>query len=486
LNRKKKLKILDDLILEELAIWRVPGVAIAIVQNGQVILLKGYGLRDVQNKLPTTPETLFPIGSITKSFTVASLGVLMRQGKLDWDRPVREYLPNFRLYDPIASEHATLRDLVLHCTGLPRHDRMHYKSPLSRDELYQRLRYLEPNKEFRSTFQYNNLMYMVLGYLSGEVTGTTWEEQVRKNIFAPLSMNDSNFCVRDSQKSPDFALPYEKDDEENVRHIQFWVNNTIGPAGSINSNVEDMVQYLPIQLNKGKYKDQQVLAEADVIEMQTPQITIPGLHRFEQTGHYQYGMGFFITTYRGHKLVEHGGNTDGFTGLLTFMPHDNIGMVVLSNLGSTRLPEVLAYKIYDFLLDLEHIPWSTRFKQSEIEKKEAEEKAKNSLCAKPGTTPSHDLQDYTGEYEHPAYGTLEIELNNDTLKMSFHSLTSYLKHFHYDIFETSAGKLSRLENFKIMFHTNLNGDIDSLSIPFEPLVTGIIFKRVPGRTTSEA
>src|SRR5271165_741007 len=186
--------------------WKCDGFAIAIVQDGKVILSKGYGLRDVKKNLPVTEKTLFAIGSATKSFTVTAMGTLVDQGKLDWDKPVRDYLPDFRLWDQFATERMTPRDLVTHRSGLPRHDLMWYNSPFSREELFARLRYLEPNKDFRTTFQYQNLMFMTAGYLAGHVAGTTWEQLVRKSIFEPLGMKGSNFSVTDSLKSADYSL----------------------------------------------------------------------------------------------------------------------------------------------------------------------------------------------------------------------------------------------------------------------------------------
>src|SRR5580658_3208676 len=209
LGSAQKFDGFDAFANQELRDWKCDGVAIAIVQDGKVILSKGYGLRDVKKNLPVTEKTLFAIGSATKSFTVTSLGTLVEQGKLDWDKPVRDYLPDFRMWDQFATERMTTRDLVTHRSGLPRHDLMWYNSPFSRQELFERLRYLEPNKDFRTTFQYQNLMFMTAGYLGGHVAGTTWEQLVRKAIFKPLKMTSSNFSITDSQKSADFSQPYK-------------------------------------------------------------------------------------------------------------------------------------------------------------------------------------------------------------------------------------------------------------------------------------
>src|SRR5579864_8520596 len=205
----QKLDGFDAFANQELRDWKCDGFAIAVVQDGKVILSKGYGLRDVKKNLPVTEKTLFAIGSSTKSFTVTAMGTLVDQGKLDWDKPVRQYLPDFKMYDAFATERMTPRDLVTHRSGLPRYDLMWYSSPFSRQELFERLRFLEPNKDFRTTFQYQNLMFMTAGYLAGHVAGSTWEQLVKKSIFEPLGMASSNFSVTDSQKTADFSRGYQ-------------------------------------------------------------------------------------------------------------------------------------------------------------------------------------------------------------------------------------------------------------------------------------
>ncbi len=166
--------------------WKVPGAAIAIVKDNEVIFSEGIGLRDVEQGLAMTPQTLMPIASCTKAFTTAAMALLVDAGKLDWDTPVRHYLPTFKLYDMVATEHLTPRDLVTHRSGLPRHDLMWYENESTRQELFDRLRYLQPSKDIRTTFQYQNLMYMVAGYLVGEIAGQSWEDFVQQQIFDRL------------------------------------------------------------------------------------------------------------------------------------------------------------------------------------------------------------------------------------------------------------------------------------------------------------
>jgi CubicO group peptidase (beta-lactamase class C family) len=243
------------------------------------------GHSDVDEELPVTSRTLFAIGSITKSFTVTALGMLADEGRLEWDEPVRTYMPDFELYDDVASERMTPRDLVTHRSGLPRHDLMWYGSELTRRELYERLRYLEPNRDFRAAYQYQNLMFMTAGYLAGRLAGMPWEDLVRQRIFDSLGMAGSNFSVDESQRSDDFAYPYATVGDD-VRQIDFRNIDEIGPAGSINSSVAEMIRYV------------QFHSEDNARQMQTPQMAIQSNIRYDELGHSAYGMAFGVTAYR--------------------------------------------------------------------------------------------------------------------------------------------------------------------------------------------
>jgi CubicO group peptidase (beta-lactamase class C family) len=231
---------IDPVIEEGLKTFHVPGIAVAVVVGDEVVLSKGYGLRDVEKKLPMAAETQMPIASMTKQFTVAALGTLVRQGKLDWDKPVREYLPDFRMNNEYATSHLTPRDLVTHRSGLPRHDSIWYGTSLSREQIYHRLPFFELSRDLRVRFQYNNLMYMTAGYLGGQIAKSSWEDLVKNALFTPLGMKRSNFSVAAMHADSNSSQAYELNTKREVVKIEHSALDAAGPAGSINSSVDEL------------------------------------------------------------------------------------------------------------------------------------------------------------------------------------------------------------------------------------------------------
>jgi CubicO group peptidase (beta-lactamase class C family) len=483
----------DAFVNQALKEWKVPGVAVAVVQGDKIILLKGYGYRDLEKQLPVTPNTLFAIGSITKSFTVSTLGMEMDEGKVDWDKPVRDYLPMFKMFDPVLTEQMQIRDLITHRSGLPRHDMVWYSSDFSREDIIHRLQYLEPNKPLRSTFQYNNLMFMTAGYIAGLLNGKSWEDTIHERILSPLGMNGTNFSLKDSQSSADFALPYRKgaDVKAEVKRMPFDEQCpdrcAIGPAGEINSDVADMSRYVLFHLNKGKLEGKTLLSENNAIQMQTPQMVLQGTPDYKEESEASYGMGFFISQYRGHKRVEHGGNLDGFSAELAFLPNDGIGVIVLTNLDGTGLPNAIAYNVFDRLLGLDQVPWSQRYLQQEIKARESEQEAKNKGYAphKPDTQASHELKDYVGDYGNPGYGVVSVMADGSGFKLKINKITASVAHLHYDVFQVPDTPFDPFAKLRVSFFSDTNGDISTLTLPLETNVKDIVFTRLPDKQLTE-
>jgi CubicO group peptidase (beta-lactamase class C family) len=460
-----------------MAEWRVPGMAVGIVKNGEVVYMKGFGYRDLEKRLPVTTKTLFAIGSSTKAFTATALGMLVDDGKLDLDTPVVEYLPDFRLYDDYATLHTTSRDLLCHRTGMPGYDPIWILTRASRDEYCHRLRYLKPNANFRDVFQYNNYMYMVAGILVGRLSGCSWEEFIADRIFKPLGMAHSNFHVAESQKDDDFSQPYMSFTGEPVK-VPFRIVDAFGPGGAINSDVEDMTKWALLNLNEGKAGAKQLVSEASLVQTHLPNMAIRDPLHAKLMQAPIYGQGWFISDYRGHRLVEHRGDIDGFSALVSFLPEENAGVVVLSNsLGN--LGQVVARNIFDRLLGLEARDWNSYYKNlmAEIMKYLAENsRAKED--AKPDTSPSFPLANYAGVYEHPAFDRAVVVEDKNILTIKFQSgLTSELEHLNFDVFKGTTTDFY-LPEINIRFHLSISGDIESFSMPLGSDIPDILFRRV--------
>lgn len=471
----------DPVVEKAIKDYNVPGAAIGIVVDGHLVYSKGFGFRDLESKQPVTADTVFAIGSCTKAFTSFVLGTLVDEGAIYWDQPVIDILPDFRLYDQYATQNLTIRDLMTHRSGMPRHDFMWYNSTLTRQEVMRRLRYLEPSCDLRERYQYNNLMYLTAGYAIEQLTGNTWEEIVRDRILKPLKMEHTSFSSEEMQKERDCAFPYlEKDNK--LKRMNFRDFSLIGPAGSMNSSVADLSRWVQMQLDGGVYDKLPLVSAASLQEMHTPQVIIPGAPETKESLLYAYGIGWGISSYRGQYFVSHDGGVDGYTSTVGLLPHSKVGIVILVNKNLTTLARYLSLQIIDRVLELPPIDWIKEGLDGIQKSKEtAKERMMNEdLMRKKGTSPSHPLEHFVGQYEHPGYGIYEIELIDDKLHATFNGISSILGHWHYDVFviseETQDTFVSR-EGTKISFRNNLKGDIEELVIPLEPNTEDIVFKR---------
>jgi CubicO group peptidase (beta-lactamase class C family) len=475
----KKLSGLDTYIEQVRKDWKVQGLAVAIVQKNKVIYSKGFGYRDAEKKLPATAETQFAIGSCTKAFTAAGICLLQEDGKLELDKPVRNYLPGFVLHDSYATENLTPRDLLSHRSGLPRHDYLWYGSSLSRNELFDRLKYLEPNKTFREVYQYQNLMFMTAGFLVEQVSGQSWEQFTRDHLLVPLQMTSTNFSVSDLAKSENRSLGYMELNNK-IEAVPYRNIDAMGPAGSINSSVKDMSNWVVTMINGGKFNGKKILSESTIRHLQSPVTTTPVAQvppQYSENSYGSYALAWAVNSYRGHIRVEHGGNIDGFSASTCFMPQDSIGVVVLTNMNGTAVPSILRNTILDRMLGLSSVDWSGRLLAEVQKAKEAEQKRKKAINESrvKDTSPSHPLNEYIGIFEHPGYGELEIRMDGDSLLFDLHSLTTRLRHYHYDVFVGAGPRYFMGEKFS--FLTNLQGEINQVNVALEPAVPEIVFRR---------
>ncbi len=469
--------------------WKVPGLAIAIVKDGEVIYAKGHGQRDVARNLPMTADTLLPIGSSTKAFTTAVMAALVDEGKLDWEKPIRTWIPWFKLQDPVATDRMTPLDLVTHRSGMPRHDSLWYNATMGRKEMVRRLQYLEPNKDFRTDFQYNNAMFLTAGYLTEEITGKSWEDSVREQIFQPLAMKRANFSVEVTQKDADFSQPYREEKDGTVKQIPYRGITNVGPAGSINASVNEVAAWVAMHLAKGTYQGKQVLSPTSVAFLHTPKMVLGTPQTKPEVVPGGYAPGWFTDVYRGHQRIHHGGNIDGFSAMVMMVPDANLGIVVLTNMDGTPTRDLLPRYVIDRVLGLEAQDWSgpalKRKAEGKAQEKEAE--AKKKAARKPGTQPSHPLEDYAGDYEHPGYGQVHAEVKGPRIEVTFNGIRTPLEHWHFDTFNGLKAEDPVFEDEKLQFGMGLDGEIDSLAIALEPSVKPIVFtKKADARLTDPA
>ncbi|MGE5521249.1 MAG: serine hydrolase [Candidatus Dadabacteria bacterium] len=490
-NNDKRIVALEPQLQKILSDWKVVGYAVAIVDKNGIIYSKGFGYRDYDKKLPVTPNTLFAIGSCTKAFTASIIGMLDKEKKIELDKPVHTYLPNLQFYNAGMTDNITLRDMMSHRTGLPRHDISWYLfTTSSRDSILQRIQYQEPSAGIKDKWQYNNFMYFLQGVLAEKLSGKSWEENVRSSILKPLGMTRTNFDISDLQKDNDASLGYQVKKDSVIKKMNYYTINSMGPAGSINSSVTEMANWVRTWINGGKFNNKEIIPENFTREAISSQMIIaPGLPEKESPDVFlsNYGFGWFLASYRGHYRVEHGGNINGFSASTSFYPTDSIGIIVLTNQNGSAVPSIVRNLVTDRILNLPYKDWSSELKKQVDKQKKTAQDVKKSTNSnqKKGTTPSHPLNDYTGTYVNGGYGAMDLFAKGDSLFFRSPGKLTWLKHYHYDIFQpyevdpeegidttdTDANPLF------IQFNTGINGDIKSISANLETSLKPIEFKR---------
>ncbi len=465
---------LDSIVESALETFAVPGTSVGVVVDNKIVLAKGYGTCCVHTEQAVTPHTLFAIGSCTKAFTAFILAQLVEEGLVRWDEKVVTYLPAFSLMDSHATTHLTVRDLLSHRSGLPRHDFVWYNADLSRSELLNRLAHLEPSFDLREKFQYNNMMFLVAGLVIESVTGQSWEEAVFSRLFVPLGMERSNFSVAVSQQGEDFACPHALVDEK-VCQVAFRNISTMGPAGSINASVLDMLQWIKVHLSDGS----NLISKETLKEMHTLQMPFTSPYSDEEY-HLGYGLGWMLGVHKGHYVVFHGGGIDGFISQVVLFPQKGIGIVVLSNQSETGggFVRALSCSIIDRLLSADT---PDRISELHNQYKRAKATQRAFKAAKNAerivnTTPSHPLEGYVGEFENPGYGCVKFSLEEGRLFLTYNQMKSPLNHWQYDCF-VSVEQVCSLPRLECWFDKDTAGRIAEVRIPFEPALAPISFKR---------
>ncbi len=466
----------DRHVADALRALEHPGVAIAIVKNDSVVFAKGFGVRALGNAAPVDAHTMFAVGSSSKAFTGLSVAMLVDEGTMRWDEPVATYLTGFQLKDPY-SKVITIRDALTHRSGLPRSvpgqepgpeaDLVWLSGQFDSEELIRRLRHIEPGGAFRASFGYHNLMYLVAGTAVAKASGMpSWGDFVTRRIFAPLGMTESNLSVTALSGNPNVAQPHARI-RDTVRVTSYRNLDRIGPAGSINSNVLDMAKSLRFQLAGGKIAGKALVGPRAFEETRTPQLALRRGGGPNRDGYFAaYGMGWFLQDYRGRFVVHHGGNIDGMSAMVAFMPDEQVGVVVLTNMHGSPLVQALAYDVFDRYLGL---PPKDRIGDSKRSRAQAATRAREMAAAAEakrvkGTTLSLALEHYTGTYADSANGEINVALEHGRLVVRYGTqFTADLEHWHFDTFQARWRNSPMFTQTLMSFELGRDGTVVRLS-----------------------
>ena len=476
----EKIETIDKELNTVIERSKAAGFAIAIVKGNDMIYAKGFGYSDLENKVPVTPNTVFAIGSTTKAFTASLIGILEDKGKVDLNESPRTYIPELQFFNSEMDAQITIKDLMTHRTGLPRHDGS-WRSfgHDSKEELLTRIAFQEPIAPVRTKWVYNNFMYFVQGAIIERLTEQSWSNNIEQNFFKPLEMTNSNTNLDALKKNSQAAIGYYFDDGINAE-IDYYDIAAMEAAGSINSSVNDMSKWMMAWLNKGEYNGTQVIPSAYVKAAMSSQTIITGKFPKDtdpSTFMNNYGYGWFIKSYKGHYRAAHGGGIEGFTAEIALFPTDDLGIVILTNQNQSGLPQTLRNRISDILLDApETEDWLARLEmlvahQTKVQEVKIIESIK----------PVHALEKYTGSYSHKGYGAFDVIIKNDSLYAEFPIKTLWLNPVHPSVFETYYVIDNKVEtkyqDNSIHFISDFEGKIIGLEVAMERRLDPIFFSR---------
>ncbi len=413
------LAAFDRYVAQGVKDWRVPGLAIAVVQDDSLVFARGYGVLDLTRPSVRVDEhTRFAIGSTTKAMTSAALGMLVDEGKLRWDDRVIDILPDFRLFDPYVTREITIRDLLTHRSGLPPTDLLWARADLSLPEMIRRLRYVRPSSSFRSQWNYQNVVYAVGGAVIAKVSGMPWDDFIRTRIFAPLGMTESEPLVAGIDTKPNVARPHAEI-RDTVRAVPIRTTDPVAPAGSVWSSVSDMSKWMRFVLDSGRVGDQRLLAPATFVELVTPQIraalsTYSAL-ALVRPHIFTYGLGWFVQDYHGETVWMHTGSIDGMSAIIGLLPDRKVGVYVLANRDHAELRHALMYKVFDVYLGNPERDWSAELRKllAGAEAAPAPARPANPVL------PSLPLERYAGTYADSTYGAVSVTLADGALHARF-------------------------------------------------------------------
>ncbi len=424
--------------------WNVPGLAVAIVKDGQIIFEKGYGVLEEGKTEKIDENTLFAIASNTKAFIATSIGTLVEDGKLSWKDPVRNTIPYFTLYDNYASSEATVEDLLCHRLGLGTFsgDVIWYKSNFPVADVIRKAEFIPKAYGFRGGYGYSNVMYITAGEVIHQASGKNWNQYIRDTFFNPLGMSRTQTSIDGLKGLENVATPHKYIDGKHTA-IKWATWNNSGAAGGIISSVHDMSQWMMLHLNHGVWKSDTIFKRSTQDELWYPHNNYKITSRSREylpSRHFNgCGLGFGLYDLHGKFVATHSGGYDGMYSRVAMVPEDNLGIVVLTN-SMTGIGTALTYYIMDAFAGAEEKDWSEEMKAGyEKGVKSKQERIQKRLDAHvSGTSPSVDPGDCSGKYVDDMYGELEVKEEDGQLRLLFPSapdLDATLTHWHYDTYK---------------------------------------------------
>jgi CubicO group peptidase (beta-lactamase class C family) len=460
-----------------------PGCALAVVENGEIVYSNGFGTRTIGKNEKIDGNTMFAIGSISKSITVASLAILVDEGKVNWDDKVITYLPYFKLYDPYVTAHFSIRDLLTHQSGLPSTSggTLWYHSDRSRREVVEGLQYLKPSDEYRGKPAYQNVMFLVVALIVEEVSGQNWDEFVKERIFEPVGMKNTVTLQKQRRLSDNITTPHVRDNEANYIAIEQEKMDNLGPAGSIYSSSNDMANYMLFVLGHGIYKGDTIISPEVFEEILKPQKHFV-ISESRQNEFTSYGLGWWLTPKRNYKVIEHSGGVDGAGANLMMVDDTKFGFIVMMNCSGNILTSVVTNELMgNYLNDEGHMNNSKWLHaNSDIIDSLVITRHQEFLNSQiQGTSSSLDEEEYCGTYNDVMYGDVIVEMKKGKMQMIFtHTdlFSGTLTHWHYNTFRL-GDRDPRIKDALITFKFNSSGDVIGFEID-QPRLLDVDFDEV--------
>jgi CubicO group peptidase (beta-lactamase class C family) len=408
---------LDGYVQKALVDWKIPGVAVCIVKDGKVVVMRGYGVKEIGNSDKVDENTLFGIGSNTKAFTATALAMLDADNKLSIDDKVQRWLPDFKLYDPWVAKEATVRDLLCHRLGFEtfQGDFMYFDSDLSLQEVRERFAKVKPLYGFRSHWGYTNAAFMTAGEILPKLTGKTWAQFIHDSIFVPLDMNNSLVLSSAMPSAPNKSAAHTVVNGV-IKKVPYGKLENMAGAGAISSSANDLSHWVIMQLNNGRYNNRQIVPSSAIAQTRTPNSILGNGGALFNKAHFAlYGLGWFLQEYNGRKIIYHTGGVNGFVTSVTLIPEEKLGIVVLTNTDANNFYEALKWEIMDAYMGLPYRNYSNLYlgfqKQQDSATAKWTEEKRDTIALR--IKPSVPLSNFLGTYKHDIYGTMTVAMEQD-------------------------------------------------------------------------